>query len=237
MQIQLLQLCKQTMIINTIHTVPNANNNLYRSGYFGDMWCMTSSPYPSPSYTADDVKGSDRLFIDYNANIYQSLINAQVATQEQICIYDPCKALPDNLETITPTPSTPKPTPNPNPNPGTDDPNITIPTPKPSPIPDPDKTTKAPQYNIACYSCQGKNCEGIEQCKSDENVCSKTDLNGVITRSCHKLRSNEEIGCNVAGSTIQCYCNSNYCNSASAFSTNLSFILMSIGLYLRLTLW
>ena len=120
MQIQLLQLCKQTMIINTIRTVPN--NKLYRSGYFGDMWCMTSSPYPSPSYTADDVKGSDRLFIDYNANIYQSLINAQVATQEQICIYDPCKALPNNLETITPTPS-------PNPNPDPDDPDIiTIPT-------------------------------------------------------------------------------------------------------------
>ena len=225
------------MIINTIHTVPNANNNLYRSGYFGDMWCMTSSPYPSPSYTADDVKGSDRLFIDYNANIYQSLINAQVVTQEQICIYDPCKALPNNLETITPTPS-------PNPNPDPDDPDIiTTPTPpnqNPNPDPDPgdsDIITEAPQYNIACYSCQGKNCEGIEQCKSDENVCSKTDLNGVITRSCHKLRSNEEIGCNVAGSTIQCYCESNYCNSASAFSTNLSFILMSIGLYLRLTLW
>ena len=85
------------------------------------MWCMTSSPYPSPSMTADDVKGSDALFIDYNANIYQSLINAKVTKQEQICIYDPCKTLPDNLETATPNP-TPSPNPDLTPNP---DPNST----------------------------------------------------------------------------------------------------------------
>lgn len=92
---------------------------------------MTSSPYPSPSMTADDVKGSDALFIDYNANIYQSLINAKVTSQEQICIYDPCKTLPDNLETATPNP-TPSPIPNPDltPNP---DPNST-----PDSTPDPD---------------------------------------------------------------------------------------------------
>ena len=82
---------------------------------------MTSSPYPSPSMTADDVKGSDTLFIDYNANIYQSLINAKVTSQEQICIYDPCKTLPDNLETATPNP-TPSPNPDLTPNP---DPNST----------------------------------------------------------------------------------------------------------------
>ena len=82
---------------------------------------MTSSPYPSPSMTADDVKGSDALFIDYNANIYQSLINAKVTSQEQICIYDPCKTLPDNLETATPNP-TPSPNPDLTPNP---DPNST----------------------------------------------------------------------------------------------------------------
>ena len=92
-------------------------------------------------------------------------------------------------------------------------------------------------YNIACYSCTGKNCEEFEQCQPDENVCSKTDLNGIITRSCHTLRSNEKIGCNVAGNTIQCYCNSNYCNSASAFSFNLNFVLSSIGIYFRLKLW
>ena len=82
---------------------------------------MTSSPYPSPSMTAEDVKGSDTLFIDYNANIYQSLINAKVTSQEQICIYDPCKTLPDNLETATPNP-TPSPNPDLTPNP---DPNST----------------------------------------------------------------------------------------------------------------
>ena len=90
---------------------------------------MTSSPYPSPSMTADDVKGSDALFIDYNANIYQSLINAKVTSQEQICIYDPCKTLPDNLETATPNP-TPSPNPDLTPNP---DPNST-----PDSTPDPD---------------------------------------------------------------------------------------------------
>ena len=90
---------------------------------------MTSSPYPSPSMTADDVKGSDTLFIDYNANIYQSLINAKVTSQEQICIYDPCKTLPDNLETATPNP-TPSPNPDLTPNP---DPNST-----PDSTPDPD---------------------------------------------------------------------------------------------------
>ena len=102
------------------------------------MWCMTSSPYPTPSMTADDVKGSDTLFIDYNANIYQSLINAKVTSQEQICIYDPCKTLPDNLETATPNPTpspnpdpdlTPNPDPNPNPD-STTDPDIASPTPK-----------------------------------------------------------------------------------------------------------
>ena len=90
---------------------------------------MTSSPYPSPSMTAEDVKGSDTLFIDYNANIYQSLINAKVTSQEQICIYDPCKTLPDNLETATPNP-TPSPNPDLTPNP---DPNST-----PDSTPDPD---------------------------------------------------------------------------------------------------
>ena len=79
--------------------------------------------------TADDVKGSDTLFIDYNANIYQSLINAKVTSQEQICIYDPCKTLPDNLETATPNP-TPSPNPDLTPNP---DPNST-----PDSTPDPD---------------------------------------------------------------------------------------------------
>ena len=83
------------------------------SGYFGDMWCMTSAPYNAPTLTADDVKGSDALLNkEWNANIYQSLINARVTKQEQICIYDPCKSLPDNLETVTSTTSstlTPKP--------------------------------------------------------------------------------------------------------------------------------
>ena len=97
--------------------------------------------------TADDVKGSDALFIDYNANIYQSLINAKVTSQEQICIYDPCKTLPDNLETATPNPTptpTPNPdlTPNPDPNPtpdSTTDPDIVSPTPKT------DDSTEAPK--------------------------------------------------------------------------------------------
>ena len=74
---------------------------------------MTSAPYNAPTLTADDVKGSDALLNkEWNANIYQSLINARVTKQEQICIYDPCKSLPDNLETVTSTTSstlTPKP--------------------------------------------------------------------------------------------------------------------------------
>ena len=51
------------------------------------------------------------------------------------------------------------------------------------------------------------------------------------TRSCYKLRSNDEMGCKVAGSTVQCYCEGNYCNSAMPNSFSFSFMASSLVFY------
>merc|ERR1712026_475829 len=96
-------------------------------------------------------------------------------------------------------------------------------------------------YSIDCYSCfpdseNGKTCEDPEEfevrkCKENQNVCIKTILDGEITRSCYKLGSSDEVGCKVAGSTVKCYCDGNYCNSANSVPFSVSFMASSVVLY------
>merc|ERR1711935_571014 len=59
------------------------------------------------------------------------------------------------------------------------------------------------------------------ECKPTDNTCNKVTLDGETSRGCD---TKEQVGCNEKGSTQQCYCKGDLCNSAPSVSNSVSIV-------------
>lgn len=92
-------------------------------------------------------------------------------------------------------------------------------------------------YGLQCYTCHpnsqsGKHCTGINEaekktCNAGEQFCLTIKLDEDITRDCFlDTQGTKKEGCRERGTTSECYCSGDFCNSATKNIGSISATLV-----------